>query len=70
MDRRDINKLMFREMMIIGIFSLIIGIVFGVFISKGLSIFALKMLGISSSGFSFSILTTIKTIVFLALYCY
>lgn len=64
MDRRDINKLMFREMMIIGIFSLIIGIVFGVFISKGLSIFALKMLGISSSGFSFSILTTIKTIVF------
>ncbi|MDX5669288.1 ABC transporter permease [Clostridioides difficile] len=63
-DRRDINKLMFREMMIIGIFSLIIGIVFGVFISKGLSIFALKMLGISSSGFSFSILTTIKTIVF------
>ncbi|EHJ26290.1 FtsX-like permease family protein [Clostridioides difficile] len=64
MDRRDINELMFREMMIIGIFSLIIGIVFGVFISKGLSIFALKMLGISSSGFSFSILTTIKTIVF------
>ncbi|PBI35934.1 FtsX-like permease family protein [Clostridioides difficile] len=64
MDRRDINKLMFREMMIIGIFSLIIGIVFGVFISKGLSIFALKMLGISSSGFSFSILTTIKTIGF------
>ncbi|PBF04575.1 permease [Clostridioides difficile] len=64
MDRRDINKLMFREMMIIGIFSLIIGIVFGVFISKGLSIFALKMLGISSSGFSFSILTTSKTIVF------
>lgn len=64
MDRRDINKLMFREMMIIGIFSLIIGIIFGVFVSKGLSIFALKMLGISSSGFSFSMLTTIKTIVF------
>ncbi|MCC0667067.1 ABC transporter permease [Clostridioides sp. ZZV14-6153] len=64
MDKRDINKLMFKETVIIGIFALITGIMFGVFISKGLSIVALKMLGVSSSGFSFSIFTTVKTVVF------
>ncbi len=58
MDKRDINKLMFRETVVIGLLS-----------SLGLCMIATKMLTISSLDFkfSFSFVSTIKTIVFFAL---
>ncbi|MCR1824381.1 MAG: hypothetical protein E6371_16080 [Terrisporobacter othiniensis] len=56
MDKRDINKLMFRETVVIGLLS-----------SQGLCMIATKMLTISSLDFKFSFVSTIKTIVFFAL---
>ena len=64
MDKRDINKLMFKETVIIGLISLGFGLIFGIFASQGLSIIAFKMINLDSSMFRFSISISalIKTI--------
>lgn len=64
MDKRDINKLMFKETTIIGALSLVFGLIFGIFASQGISIIAFNMLDLDSSmlGFSISIVSVIKTI--------
>ncbi|WP_242824126.1 FtsX-like permease family protein [[Clostridium] dakarense] len=69
MDKRDINKLMFKETIIIGTFSLIVGLIIGIFASQGISIITFKMLGLSSSEFKFSlsIASIIKTVLFFGL---
>ncbi|RDY29403.1 ABC transporter permease [Romboutsia weinsteinii] len=69
MDKRDINKLMFKETVNIGSISLVVGLLMGIFLSQGLSMIAFKMLSIVSLSFKFSlsIIATIKTIVFYVL---
>ncbi len=63
MDKRDINKLMFKETVIIGSLSLCFGLIFGIFASQGLGIIAFKMLNLSSMfRFSISVSAIIKTI--------
>lgn len=69
MDKMDINKLMFKETIIIGGFALISGLLLGIFASQGLSLIAFKMLGLSFSEFKFSlsIAAIIKTLMFFIL---
>lgn len=69
MDKRDINKLMFKETTIIGGLSLVFGLIFGIFVSQGLSIITFKMLNLDSSTFRFSISISslIKTIILFGL---
>ncbi len=69
MDKRDINKLMFRETVVIGLLSLVVGLFIGILSSQGLGMIATKMLTVSSLDFkfSFSFVSTIKTIVFFVL---
>lgn len=69
MDKRDINKLMFKETTIIGALSLALGLIFGIFVSQGLSIITFKMLNLDSSTFRFSISISslIKTIILFGL---
>ncbi|MEW9079948.1 FtsX-like permease family protein [Terrisporobacter glycolicus] len=63
MDKRDINKLMFKETTIIGFISLCFGLIFGIFASQGLGIIVFKAMNLSSSfNFSISISAIIKTI--------
>lgn len=69
MDKRDINKLMFKETVIIGFLSLFFGLIFGIFASQGLGIIVFKMINIESLIFKFSISISaiIKTIVLFGL---
>lgn len=63
-DKKDINKLMFKENIIIGSLSLCIGLILGIFISQGLGIVIFKMINLSSKyTFFISVSAIIKTIV-------
>ena len=63
MDKRDINKLMFKETVIIGSLSLCFGLIFGIFASQGLGIITFKIINLSSMfRFSISISAIIKTV--------
>lgn len=63
MNKKDIINLMFKETIIIGSISFIIGIVLGIFVEQGLSIITANMIGLDPSIFKFgiSILALIKT---------
>lgn len=65
MNKREINKLMFKEATIIGGLALIVGLILGGFVSQGISMIAFKMIGISFAKFSFtfSIMATFKTVI-------
>lgn len=51
MDQEDISKLMLRETILIGMFSLISGIVIGIFASQGLALITAKIIGSSISNY-------------------
>lgn len=69
MNKKSINRLMFKETCLIGLFSLICGLLIGFFASQGLTLITYNMLGISNDTFKFSIsfMATIKTIIFFTL---
>ncbi|WP_373599818.1 ABC transporter permease [Paraclostridium bifermentans] len=69
MEKKDINKLMFKEALIVGIFSLITGTILGILLSQGLSIITFKMLNLDENMFRFSISISaiIKTTAFFTL---
>lgn len=68
MDKRDINKLMFKETTIIGSLSLCFGLIFGIFASQGLGIITFKMINLSSMfRFSISLSAIIKTVLLFGL---
>lgn len=63
MNKKNIINLMFKETIIIGAVSFVVGIIFGMFLEQGLSISTAKMIGIdvNSFRFSISILALVKT---------
>ena len=72
MNKRDINRLMIKETLRIGLSALIVGLVIGIFISQGIRVITLNMMNIEDNSFRFfiSILAMIKTIIFFLLSLY
>lgn len=55
MKRREIAQILFVETIVVGAVSLVCGILLGVALSQGMSVFAAKMLEADLSGFSFAV---------------
>ncbi|MRZ30347.1 FtsX-like permease family protein, partial [Paeniclostridium sordellii] len=72
MNKRDINRLMVKETLTIGLFALIIGLILGIFAAQGIRVITLNMMNIEDDSFRFSIsvLAMIKTIIFLFISLY
>ncbi|QYE98576.1 FtsX-like permease family protein [Paraclostridium sordellii] len=72
MNKRDINKLMIKETLTIGLSALIIGLIIGIFVAQGIRVITLNMMNIEDNSFRFSIsiLAMIKTIIFFLLSLY
>lgn len=72
MNKRDINRLMIKETLIIGLFALIIGLILGIFVAQGIRLITLNMMNIEYNSFRFSIslLAIIKTVIFFLLSLY
>lgn len=72
MNKRDINRLMVKETLTIGLFALIIGLILGIFVAQGIRVITLSMMNIEDNSFRFSIslLAMIKTIIFFLLSLY
>ncbi|MSB59420.1 FtsX-like permease family protein, partial [Paeniclostridium sordellii] len=72
MNKRDINRLMIKETLIIGLFALIIGLILGIFAAQGIRLITLNMMNIEYNSFRFSIslLAIIKTVIFFLLSLY
>lgn len=61
MERKDLNRLLMRETFQIGIFSLITGLLLGIFVAQILSMITAKIIGISLTSYHFMI--SVKAIV-------
>lgn len=68
MDQKDMAALLMRETLLIGIVSLIAGIIAGIFVSQGLSMITAKIIGASLENFHFmiSLKAVISSAVFFA----
>lgn len=55
MSKNKISKILILETLIVGIFSLISGLIVGIVVSQGLSVFVLKLFAIKMSGYNFII---------------